>query len=867
MPKTQLLSLFLLFGLGTAAQVNENFSDGDYTTNPAWTASSSDWIINSSYQLQSNNTVANSSFYISTPNTLATRAQWEFYLRLNFNTSSANYVDVYLTASASDLSAGTTAGYFVRIGNTQDDICLYRKDADGTMTKIIDGTDGVTNSSDNTLKIKVTRDASDQFTLYSDNTGTGNNYTTEGTIIDNKYTTSAFFGILIKQSTSSFFQRHYFDDIVVQNYTPDLTPPSIQSVTANSTTSVDVLFSEPVDAITSQQLSNYLVDNSIGNPNQVQRDATNTALVHLHFAHALTLGQSYNITINGVKDLAGNAIINGSSNFSYYIAQQFDVVIDEIMADPSPPLSLPNAEFVELKNISGRTIDLGGFVLTSSTSSSGAFPSYSLPADSFLIITSTSDAASFAAYGRVLGVSSFPALINGGTTITLLSKEGNTIHAVNYSTEWYQNAVKAEGGWTLEMIDTREPCAGMNNWKASEDASGGTPGRKNSVDGVNSDDTPPQLFRTYCTDSVTVVAVFDEPMDSLSASVITNYSLSSGVSIQAVHPIPPFFDSVILKLSSPLEKSVVSYLTVNNIKDCKGNSIGIYNNAKLGWGEEALPNDLVINEILYNPRPNAFDYVELYNKSDKIIDASKLFIANRSATGAISSVKRLSELPYNLFPGDYLVVTENAGSLKQEYLVKDPSAILTLSSLPSFPDDKGDVVITNIHGIVVDEVSYSDKWQFPLISNTEGVALERIDPAGPSQDQNNWHSAATTAGYGTPTYKNSQYRLVDDIKATIDINPKVFSPDNDGHDDVATISYQVEESGYIANITIFDANGRLVRYLVKNNLLGLKGSWTWDGVGENGQKLPRGSYVVYTELFNLQGKRKQFKNVLVLASR
>ena len=115
------------FTTNTEAQFTDNFSDGDFTNNPVWTGSSSDWIVNTSSQLQSNNTVANSTFYITTPSTLATTAQWEFYVKLTFNTSSTNYVDVFLTASANDLAAATTNGYFVRIGNTADEIALYKK--------------------------------------------------------------------------------------------------------------------------------------------------------------------------------------------------------------------------------------------------------------------------------------------------------------------------------------------------------------------------------------------------------------------------------------------------------------------------------------------------------------------------------------------------------------------------------------------------------------------------------------------------------------------------------------------------------------------------------------------------------------------
>ncbi|MEO6584256.1 MAG: hypothetical protein ABIO05_08015, partial [Ferruginibacter sp.] len=111
------------------AQFFDNFSDGNFTTNPTWqTPQPADWVVNPVFQLQSNNTIANSTFYISTPSTLATVAQWEFFSQLTFNPSGANYADVFLNASGSDLSATATNGYFVRLGNTDDEISLWRKD-------------------------------------------------------------------------------------------------------------------------------------------------------------------------------------------------------------------------------------------------------------------------------------------------------------------------------------------------------------------------------------------------------------------------------------------------------------------------------------------------------------------------------------------------------------------------------------------------------------------------------------------------------------------------------------------------------------------------------------------------------------------
>jgi hypothetical protein len=544
---------------------------------------------------------------------------------------------------------------------------------------------------------------------------------------------------------------------------------------------------------------------------------------------------------------------------------RYDVVIDEIMADPTPQVGLPNNEWLELKNATTTPINLQNWRIGYATGQGGPMPNFTLQPDSFVIVCTASAVATMSAFGTTISVTNFPSLDNDGDQLFLKAANGKTIHAVSYTSSWYQNELKKDGGWTLEMIDTKSPCVGSSNWKASVSTTGGTPGKRNSIDAINNDQTTPQLKRAYTTDNVTIILVFDEPIDSLKGATIANYTIDGGLTIINAASLSPLFSLVQLKTNNPLNANTVYTITANNITDCKNNIIGSANKAKVGLPIDATAGEWIINEILFNPGPNAFDYVEFYNNSNKIFDASKLYIANRNSSGAISSIKALSTTPGYIFPGDYIVVTEDAGNLALNYLVKNPDNVLVVSSMPSFSDDEGDVIALNFQGAVIDEVKYKDDWHFKLIDNAEGVALERIDPSGPSQDQTNWHSAASTAGYGTPTYKNSQYRLLNTINASIEINPKVFSPDNDGRDDIATIQYEVTEPGYIANITILDAAGRPVRNLVRNGTLGIKGYWNWDGLDDKGLKLPVGTYIVFTEIFNLQGKKDKFKNIVVLA--
>jgi hypothetical protein len=242
-----------------------------------------------------------------------------------------------------------------------------------------------------------------------------------------------------------------------------------------------------------------------------------------------------------------------------------------------------------------------------------------------------------------------------------------------------------------------------------------------------------------------------------------------------------------------------------------------------------------------------------------------LYIATRNATGQLTAVTPLSSASYLFFPGEYRVFTENRLWLQQQYLVKDSGVIVEVPSLPSMPDNKGSLVLINLQGAIIDELHYDEQWHFALISDKEGVALERISYNGPTQDKSNWMSAASTVGFGTPGYQHSQLIADGQVQGQVTIQPAVFSPDNDGWNDFATIAYQLSEPGYVANIRIFDVNGHRVRYLVQNATLPAAGQFRWDGLDDNLNQLPVGVYIVLTEIFNLQGKTKKFKQVVTLA--
>ncbi len=549
-------------------------------------------------------------------------------------------------------------------------------------------------------------------------------------------------------------------------------------------------------------------------------------------------------------------------------ANRFDIIIIELFPDPSPVIDLPNSEFIELKNVSSLPVNLRNWKISDGTSNAFVNTNFTLQPDSFVIVCPSSSVSLFTAFGSTIGINSFPSLNNDADIISLYSPEEKLIHSVGYNINWYQNDLKKEGGWTLEMIDCKNPCGGSGNWRASLNNKGGTPGTINSIDGINKDVQYPALSRTYTIDSITLVAVFDESLDSSLATIVTNYQINN--EIGAPHtaiPIAPLFTEVILQLNKKLSPALVYQLIAGNLADCAGNRIGMMNKAKVGLPVLADTNDIIINELLFNPASDGYDYIEFYNRSKQVIDCKQLYIASLSSTGSVTGIHSFITNSWLLFPGEYIVLTENKKWLQQNYVVKDPSRVIELADLPGLPDDKGNIVLLNLQGKNIDKLSYTHQWHFALIDNREGIALERSDYSQPTQLKSNWTSASSTSGFGTPTYQNSQFRADLQVQGQIQISPGVFSPDNDGIDDFAFINYQFTDPNYVANISIFDVSGRLVKALVKNATLSSTGSFRWDGLNDLQQRLSVGPYIIVTEIFNLKGKTKRFKNVVTVARR
>lgn len=819
-----LLAAFPAIAFG---QFSDNFNDGDFTYNPSWQGMDSAFLVEEGV-LRSRHTIPNSTFYLSSPVALSGALEWEWRVHLDFATSSSNYADVYLLSP----DAGLTAGYFVRIGNSADEVSLYRQPSGGTPVKLVDGRDGVTAGP---LKIRVTRTAEGVWRLYTDDMP-------EGVATDNTYPSGDYFGMKVRQSTASFYQRHYFDDIFIRPLVADTVPPGVLLVEALSADEIFIRFSEAVDSASACDPENYVPG--------VRKVAWEGAVVRVFLSVPLQNGISTGFTVKGVTDVHGNVMRQREFPVLYYTPARYDVLIHEILADPTPVTGLPEHEYVELRNVSPFAIRLEGWTLRNNTSSV-TLPAYTLQPDSLVVVCGR---LAFPFFHPAINAGSFLSLGNEGETLSLYDTQGRLVHVVAYSKDWYEGSIRDAGGWSLEMKDPRWPCTGADNWKASMDITGGTPGRYNSVAASIAEPAVPSLIRISVSDSMHLRLHFSGAVDSASACDPSSYEVPD---IEKASIASPLFNVVTLQMKEAIRRGV---LNIRNIRDCSGRSVTLQAPIPFAMPVKAESLDLVINEILFDPPQGAADFVEIFNRSGKAIELDKLYFASRGVDGVLKQAVPLTDGPFLCMPGDHIAYSPEP-ALCRYYSC---GAVQRIASLPTLPPDEGSIVLMRSDGQVIDELQYNKSWHHGVLQQTKGISLERLHPGYPSSDPHNWHSAAATAGYATPGAVNSQFQPATPLNSGFTLSTAVFSPDNDGQNDVALLAWDLRQ-GQTANITIFDALGRPVRHLARNLLLSVNGRISWDGLSDAGLKLQPGIYIVFVQIFDPQGKIGAWKLPLVLA--
>lgn len=762
----QLLLFFMvittiLVSTNSLAQFTDNFIDGDFTNNPNWTGNATDFQISTAFELQLNAPSITSTSYLVTASQAIGAAQYDFNVNLDFSPSTSNYARVYLTSSSSDLS-GSLNGYFVQIGGatgTLDDVSLFYQDGN-IITQIIDGIDGTVATNPN-VNIRVTRDIIGNWELLIDTARNGV-FTSEGTVLHTTITSSTYFGVYCKY-TSTRSDKFFFNDFVISGGPIlDIDPPTIDSIAVISATQLDVYFNEDVETSSSQTTSNYTLNNGINSPSNAILDGSNALLVHLTFSGNIP-NNSYIITVNDVADLSNNTVVNTTKSFTVNIPVPYnygDVIINEIFADPTPMVALPDAEFIELTNNTTANINLSQWQY-SDASSQVTLPAYVIAPNAHVILCSQNDTSLFTNYGDVLGLSSWPTLNNSGDFLGLRDPLNNLIDTVPYTTTWYTDATKSSGGWTLERIHPTAPCSDANNWAASNNVNGGTPGSINAVFDNTPNNATPQIASYQIIGSSQIELSLNKALDSNTVS-ISNFTLNNGIAITSV--FTPSFQTVILEVTPPLLDHLIYELDITGIADCYGNAISD-TSFLIAIGKQPGKGDLVFNEIYASPTldnpniPNA-EFVEIMNTTSEPIFLGGVTFSDQSTV-----VNLPNEV---LLPSEIAILTEDLYANSYSSFGR----VISLSSWPSLNNSE-DVITLATATIEIDVIQYSDTW-YNDTDKKSGWSLELINPTTTCIGKNNWN-ASTDNNQATPGEENSVYNPNFDIAFTL-ISASAISP-------------------------------------------------------------------------------------------
>ena len=550
------------------------------------------------------------------------------------------------------------------------------------------------------------------------------------------------------------------------------------------------------------------------------------------------------------------------------IPDRYDIVISEIMADPTPVVGLPAAEYVELHSRLPAPCHLDGWKLKIGNTLK-QLPVLDFDSAGYVIIIAAKYLEDFAEYSPHVYTLSSLSLTDAGQTLVLFNAENQVIHSVSYRKQWHSEPIKQEGGWSLEMLDESLPCWGEENWNSSTSPFGGTPGLPNAASTILYDREPPVMERVTLLDSLTVRIFFSEPVN-LSSSISpfclhAAHSSSSVPSILEIMEVPYSFSALDLRLSSTLVKGQIYTLELTGeLADCAGNEMQIGSSINLGVPDKPERGDLIINEVLSHPFDGTdADFIEIFNKSSKIIDLKDVKIGLGGDTMPQKAVWASSG-GSQLFPNGYCALCKNKKLTLQQYVCPEPLNLLLCDSLPAYNNDEGVVFLTDRSLQTIDRLHYTEDMHYPKLLTTEGVSLERLSPTLPTQNLDNWHSAAETAGFATPGYANSQ-QLPEGDGTEFSISPAVISPDNDGFEDFAEFTLHFPEPGNRLTLRIFDANGHAVSMLANNVLCGSEASFRWDGLDDNRNQLPSGMYVVIAQYWDVQGKSGRKRKVISIA--
>ena len=844
------------------SQVADNFNDGNLSSNPTWTGDTSFFEVNSVYQLQLHASTAGSSTITTAVDLSAIDTiEWDCYIELAFSPSSQNNTKFYLFSSQNNLS--NTNAYYLQFGETgSSDAIQFYKQSGNVNTLLGRGVDARVSSAFG-VSIKVLKYPTGLIEVYTDYTGS-NNYQLEFSVNDTMTLSVGYIGWQCVYTTSNV-SGFYIDNIYAGSFIRDTISPFLVDSKFINDSLIEINFNETVKGFNLN--SNFHLTQT-NNTAIVFNANLDSSVFQIELDNKVNSGDTLKFLLKDIQDVNSNNTDTIVSNLVFLRFDNIsigDLVISEVMCNPSGANNLPAVEYVELYNNSNKYLTTKSLTLSDPTST-GIFSNDTICPRCYVVFTSATGKLQLDAKGiHAKVINNFPTLNNDGDDL-ILKDATQILDCLNYTTAYYHDEFKNQGGWSIEKIALDYMCANANNWNASCDARGGSPGLANCANNIFVDDDLPMIKSVYVIDSTTIQVQLTEEINTDSLTV-NDFLIDENLNPIVMNVEKKYTNKIMLKCNTLYLSNEVHTLQLYHIVDCSGNRLLRDVKFKFGVGVPPSKGDLIINEIMFNPYDGCVDFVEVFNKSEKIITLKNCSCCRRNSTShQIEYNSKITTENLVVMPKGYLVLGNTEEYFYQCYPSSQPDKTVYYQ-LPSMNDDEGSVLILDEAASIIDELNYSEKQHSQLLNSREGVSLERINVDASTSNYNNWSSASFACGYATPTLKNSQ--SVEGVlnESTISITPSVFSPDNDGFDDHALIAINTVDAGSWSSVSVLDIKGNTIKQLLNADLIGTNDKLIWDGTDTKNSIVQSGIYVVSASVINQHGEVKKYRRPVVVAER
>ena len=501
-----------------------------------------------------------------------------------------------------------------------------------------------------------------------------------------------------------------------------------------------------------------------------------------------------------------------------------DLVISEFLTNPSP--ESPWDEWVEIVNVSNRTLDLEGLQLGEAFLKVGQY----LNVDSVLVLEPNC-------------MDSWSALPANSGQIKLsirrnqLNEETSMIDLVEYSRCWHDDREKAEGGHSLERVNYFLPANSPNNWISGTGVLGSSRG----------------IARPPDWEMIKVESLRDTSLiwGSLEGHLCWHspYSMDSCV-LFSENWDPPIEWKFVSSSSNIAvsEQSIDDLGSIENLVEIAcyawkeiSDEIATRTNAwTIELPSENLQRDFLLNEVLSDPLPGKSKFVEIYNISDHV----------KSTAGIIVTT---DDQP---LPNDWSKFTEIGWW-------NPPQGIIAFAECPSWVDNtsahsriiQADLPsLTNgrILGLISTLTGFSDEVE--INSSIDGVSQERYNLS-----EELWVNAPNNEGGSSPGMDNfssmSQHEntIENSPQHPLRITPKTIEYHSTSNFKWVMIEWEPPENTGVWSvaINIFTSNGEWATTLTEEGEeVESKKIWIFEGEGLSGGPLFPGTYIAVLKASN-----------------